>query len=151
MAATRSPSRTPRPAPHRPLSISDDECDDSSSCASESSVDEDAVNSRISPNWCSYKDVIACRGFRLDTCKDVKDWYHRYWASQVSEGRTVTKDLPGYLRACRSQDENELCRDAGLVSWPHPMRLWNVRLMQGLDPSPTGCSEERSDLQVSRW
>ncbi|EJF65942.1 kinase-like domain-containing protein [Dichomitus squalens] len=114
MAATRSPSRTPRPSPHHRLSFSDDECDDSSSCASESSIDEDAVNIRVSPNWCAYKDMIASRGFRLDTCKDVKDWYHQYWASQASEGRTVTKDLPGYIRACRSQDENELCRDAGL-------------------------------------
>ena len=95
---------------------SDGESDDASSCASLSSLDEEAVNCRMSPYWCAYRSIIEARGFRLDTCRDVKQWYHDYWAAQASEGRTVTQDLPGYLRACRGQDENELCRDAGLVS-----------------------------------
>ena len=85
------------------------------------------MNTRVSPNWYSYKCVIASRGFRLDTCKDVKEWYHRYWAHQASEGRTVTKNLPGYLRACCSQDEDELCRDAGLVSGLHVEVLCRIR------------------------
>ncbi|KAI1795789.1 kinase-like domain-containing protein [Ganoderma leucocontextum] len=114
-AASCSSSRTPRLSPPQATSVSNDEDseDDSSSCHSQSSTDED-VNIRMSPNWCSYRCVIASRGFRLDTCKDVKEWYHQYWAIQASEGHTVTKDLPGYIRACGGQDENELCRDAGL-------------------------------------
>ncbi|KAM5531210.1 hypothetical protein V8D89_015128 [Ganoderma adspersum] len=115
MSATSSSSHTPRPSPPRRTSASDDDPDsddESSSCRS--SIDEEAANTRVSPNWCSYRCIIASRGFRLDTCKDVKEWYHQYWETQASEGRTVSKDLPGYLRACRGQDEDELCRDAGL-------------------------------------
>ncbi|KAI0721006.1 kinase-like domain-containing protein [Cerioporus squamosus] len=88
--------------------------DDASSCASQSSIDEEAVNGRISPYWCAYRSTIGARGFRLDTYRDVKQWYHDYWATQASEGGAVNQDLAGYLRACRGQDENELCKDAGL-------------------------------------
>lgn len=87
----------------------------SSSTSSQSSLDEDAVNMRVTPYWCAYRCVIESRGFRLDTYKDVKAWYHEYWASLGSQGHTVSKDLPGYIRACRGKDENELCRDDGLV------------------------------------
>ncbi|RPD66228.1 kinase-like protein [Lentinus tigrinus ALCF2SS1-7] len=93
---------------------SDGESDETSSCASQSSIDEEAVNCRISPYWCAYRSIIEARGFRLDTCRDVKQWYHDYWAVEASQGRTVIRDLPGYLRACRGQDENDLCQDAGL-------------------------------------
>ncbi|KAH9901019.1 kinase-like domain-containing protein [Cubamyces lactineus] len=86
----------------------------SSSSTSQSSLDEDAVNLRVTPYWCAYRSIIQCRGFRLDTCKDVKQWYHEYWRSLGSQGKPVSKDLPGYLRACHGQDENELCRDDGL-------------------------------------
>ncbi len=113
MATVSSSSRTPRPPPHEPPSPSDDDSDDN---ASQSSLDEDDVNRRMTPNWCAYRTIIEARGFRLDTCKDVKQWYQEYWALQASQGRAITKELPGYLRACRGQDENELCRDDGLVS-----------------------------------
>ena len=111
-------SRRPPPKEASPDSDSDDA---SSSSGSRPSVDydEEEINARISPYWCSYRALIESHGFRLDTCKDVKQWYHEYWAAQASEGRAVTRDLPGYIRACRSPDEDELCQDAGLVSCPH--------------------------------
>ncbi|KAI0748214.1 kinase-like domain-containing protein [Daedaleopsis nitida] len=115
MASFLSTSRIRRQQSHHSTASSSHyESDDDGSCTSDSSVDEEYVNRRLAPNWCSYRTLVETRGFRLDTCKDVKQWYQDYWARQVSEGRIVTKDLPGYLRACRFQDENELCRDDGL-------------------------------------
>lgn len=133
MSAAFSSSHTPRPSPPRRTSASDDDPDsDNESSSCRSSIDEEAVNTRVSPNWYSYRCTIASRGFRLDTCKDVKEWYHQYWATQASEGRTVSKDLPGYLRACRVQDEDELCRDAGLVSGLHVELLRGTQIRWGL-------------------
>lgn len=86
------------------------------SACSSSSIDEDEVNVRIAPAWCSYRDVIGNRGFRLDTCRDVKQYYQRRWDWMMSQGWHVTKDSPGYVRACNGGDDDELCRDAGLVS-----------------------------------
>lgn len=97
-----------------PHEESDSESDVSTCSAS--STDEDEVNVRISPNWCSYRDLIQRRGFRLDTCKDVKQFYQRYWEGIVSKDCNILKEYPGYLRACNSNDDNELCKDAGLVS-----------------------------------
>ncbi|KAH9946038.1 kinase-like domain-containing protein [Epithele typhae] len=76
--------------------------------------DDDATNARLAPRWYAYRCLLEGHGFRLETCKDVKQSYHDYWAAQASEGRTVTKDLPGYIRACRAPNEDELCQDAGL-------------------------------------
>ena len=87
-----------------------------SPASSTTSFDEDDVNTKVAPNWCAYRLVIERRGTRLDTCADVKRWYQDYWASLSSQGYKVTKDLPGYARACSIGDENELCKDAGLVS-----------------------------------
>ena len=84
--------------------------------SSASSFDEDDVNVRVAPNWCAYRHFIESRGTRLDTCADVKRWYQEYWENLSSQGFKVTKDLPGYTRACSYSDENELCKDAGLVS-----------------------------------
>ena len=83
--------------------------------SSTSSLDEDDVNSRVAPNWCAYRHLLERRGVRLDTCRDVKQWYQDYWESLVRQGHRVTKDLPGYARACSMPDENELCKDVGLV------------------------------------
>ena len=83
----------------------------------EDDEDDEESNARLSPYWCGYRALLESRGFRLDTCKDVKEWYHDYWAAQASQGHPVDQDLPGYLRACRSPDEDELCQDAGLVSF----------------------------------
>lgn len=86
-----------------------------SSC---SSVDDDEVNIRVSPNWCNYRRLIESRGFRLDTFRDVKQFYQHYWDTQRAKGHYVTKDCPGYIRACSGLDEDELCKDAGLVRIP---------------------------------
>ncbi|CAL1704456.1 unnamed protein product [Somion occarium] len=85
------------------------DCSSSSSCG-----DEDEFNKRIAPNWCAHRLIIERCGFRLDTRRDVKLWYQHYWESLISQGYTVTKDLPGYTRACNGSDDNELCKDAGL-------------------------------------
>lgn len=87
-----------------------------SPASSTSSFDEDDVNVRVAPNWCAYRHLIERRGTRLDTCADVKRWYQDYWENMTSQGYKVSKDLPGYARACSLSDENELCKDAGLVS-----------------------------------
>lgn len=87
-----------------------------SSSTSSLDIDEDDVNVRMAPNWCAYRHALERRGVRLDTCRDVKQWYQDYWESLVSQGHHVSRDLPGYARACSIPDENELCKDAGLVS-----------------------------------
>ena len=92
------------------------ESDDESLLSSTSSLDEEDVNVRVAPNWCAYRNTIERRGTRLDTCADVKQWYQKYWDGLSAHGQDVTHDLPGYTRACSIKDENELCKDAGLVS-----------------------------------
>lgn len=106
----------------------------------------------MSPYWCAYRSIIEARGFRLDTYRDVKQWYHDYWAAQASEGRTVSQDLPGYLRACRGKDENDLCRDAGLVS-TCASYLLSRRANLGLSPydSQIVSFVGRSVLPGSKW
>ena len=87
--------------------------------------DDEDVNARRAPNWCAYRHVIERRGFRLDTCRDVKQWYQKYWEGLQARGLDVPRDLPGYTRACSIKDENELCKDAGLVCTPvyHPRSI----------------------------
>lgn len=82
----------------------------------------------MAPDWCSYRHLIERRGFRLDTCRDVKLWYQHYWQSLIAAGQnissqSISKDYPGYRRACIARDENELCKDAGLVSCSHVVNL----------------------------
>ncbi|PCH38059.1 kinase-like protein [Wolfiporia cocos MD-104 SS10] len=85
------------------------------SSSSDSSFDEDAVNARLSPNWCCYRAIIGKWGFRLDTCRDVKRFYQRYWDGLVAQGCTISEsDWPGYLRACNGGGDDDLCKDAGL-------------------------------------
>lgn len=98
----------------RRSSFSDSDSDRLSDCSSASSCDEEEVNCRMAPNWCAYRHIIERRGFRLDTHRDVKQWYQQYWESLVAQGYTVTRDSPGYARACNGNDD-ELCKDAGLV------------------------------------
>ena len=100
------------PYPH---SVRGDDGIPLSPTSSASSFDEEDVNIRMAPNWCAYRHLLERRGVRLDTCRDVKQWYQDYWERQLSQGYHVTKDLPGYARACSIPDENELCKDAGLV------------------------------------
>ncbi|KAI9070383.1 hypothetical protein FKP32DRAFT_1558061 [Trametes sanguinea] len=110
--ATRSLSR--RRSSQSSSSSSTSDASSSYSSTSQSSVDEDACNMRLTPYWCEYRCIIASRGFRLDTYRDVKQWYHDYAASLGPDGRALLRELPGYARACRGRDENELCRDDGL-------------------------------------
>ncbi|KAI0831392.1 kinase-like domain-containing protein [Trametes gibbosa] len=114
MATKAPPCSRRRPSQSSSGTSGSEYASSSTSSSSQTSLDEDAVNVRVTPYWCSYRCLLQSRGFRLDTYKDVKQWYHEYWASLSSEGHTVTKDLPGYIRACRGEDEDELCRDDGL-------------------------------------
>ncbi|KAH9952227.1 kinase-like domain-containing protein [Amylocystis lapponica] len=91
-----------------------EESDSEESSTSSSSFDEEEVNRRMRPTWCRYRDVIGHRGFRLDTCRDVKEFYRQYLQNTTLEGKGSLLDLPGYARARTLTDENALCRDAGL-------------------------------------
>ncbi|EPT06171.1 hypothetical protein FOMPIDRAFT_42104 [Fomitopsis schrenkii] len=85
-----------------------------STCSSPTDEYDEDVNHRIYPKWCSYRHIIQRHGFRLDTCRDVKRVYQQYWESLASRGCQISKDLPGYLRACDGQSEDDLCPDMGL-------------------------------------
>lgn len=118
---------------------SEDESDDD-----DSSEDDEDYNTRVkAPCWEAHRRLLERRGFRLDTYRDVKSFYERYWAdagdhrcsdtySRGCRNRDANEDhlrLPkpdiglaaGYMRACRGgregrEGEDGLCRDAGLVS-----------------------------------
>ena len=62
-----------------------------SPASSTSSFDEEDVNVRMAPNWCTYRHLLEIRGVRLDTCRDVKQWYQDYWDRQLSQGYHVTE------------------------------------------------------------
>jgi hypothetical protein len=83
---------------------SDSDSGSDSTTSTSSSIDEDHVNSRLTPYWPAYRYVMESRGFRLDTVHDVKEFY-----------RCHGRHLPGYSRACRNIDDDQLCRDDGLV------------------------------------
>jgi hypothetical protein len=77
--------------------------------SSSGSFDEDEVNTRVYPDWTKYRDVIEHnRAYRLDTCRDVREYYEQYCTDLWTEGS-------GYWRACNVDDDNALCRDIGLV------------------------------------
>jgi len=113
---------------------SGDESDDD-----DSSEDEDDYNKRVvGPCWEAHRRLLERRGFRLDTYRDVKSFYERYWANaddhrcsdvysrgcrncnaNVDHLRLPKPEVglaAGYVRACRGGREGEdgLCRDAGL-------------------------------------
>ncbi|KAF8077919.1 kinase-like domain-containing protein [Lyophyllum atratum] len=79
--------------------------------SSDSSFDEDEVNRRIAPHWPSYRNLFKVRGFRLETVRDVKEFYKN---SLQYDGTAPTTPNLGYLRACESRDNDALCPDAGL-------------------------------------
>jgi hypothetical protein len=87
--------------------------------SSESSVDDqDEVNSRTVPDWLRYRDLLGYSGFKLDSYRDVREFYER-----SSWFRSLTVDvsngvLSEYSRVCRDYEENALCKDAGLVCIP---------------------------------
>jgi len=86
----------------------------SSTSSSASSIDEDEVNARVSPDWEKYRSPIESRGFRLDTVRDVKEHYRRHCSN--TDKRELHAYLSGYHRALARNDEDALCKDDGLVS-----------------------------------
>ncbi|KDQ60784.1 hypothetical protein JAAARDRAFT_67217 [Jaapia argillacea MUCL 33604] len=92
------------------------EWDSDSSCSTKGSYafDEDEVNCRTAPHWSSYRHIIESRGFRLDTFRDVREFYQRYCEGRRLEELNANDHLSGYSRACRGPDDDALCRDAGL-------------------------------------
>ena len=89
---------------------------DSVGSSSDSSVDSDQFNARLSPSWSKYRDLILSRGYRLDTVRDVREYYLRY---RVDAGTCIV-DHFGYLRAHLTSDDSALCKDPGLV-WRDPI------------------------------
>lgn len=96
---------------------------------SDEDEDEDEHNLRVAPHWQAYRNLFESHGYHLDTCKDVRQFYLRYW-----ETRNIQQSIQscaGYKSACREdRDDNELCRDEGLVSPSFPS--WWIRA----PPSP---------------
>jgi len=95
----------------------------SPSVSSDEDEDEDEHNLRVAPHWQAYRHLFESHGYRLDTYKDVRQFYLRYW-----ESRNIQQSIQscaGYRSACREgKDDNELCKDEGLVSfshWTHPV------------------------------
>jgi hypothetical protein len=86
----------------------------SSTSSSPSSCDEDEVNARVLPDWGKYRCHIERRGYRLDTVRDVKDYYRHHCNNIDKEGLHVY--LSGYHRALARSDEDDLFKDIGLVS-----------------------------------
>ncbi|KAH7914692.1 kinase-like protein [Hygrophoropsis aurantiaca] len=91
----------------------DHDSSSSSTSSSSSSVDEDdIINARVAPDWTIYRRFIEQRGYRLDTVRDVKDYYQRHCVGPARQH--IDQYLPGYGRACAGLDDDALCRDAGL-------------------------------------
>lgn len=82
--------------------------------SSESSFDDDEANRRITPHWPLYRNILKSRGFRLDTVRDVKEYYHRH-TEPPPVGSDDFLQMNGFLRACANADDDALCPDAGLV------------------------------------
>ena len=85
---------------------------------SDEDEDEDEYNFRVAPYWQAYRHLFESHGYHLDTCKDVRQFYLRYW-----ETRNIQQSIQscaGYRSACREgREDNELCKDEGLVSFSY--------------------------------
>lgn len=114
--------------------ISDDsDSDTTSEHSSTSSLeDEDEVNARCTPNWDLHRSHLLCHGFHLDTVKDVKQFYERYWSSGGMKKQPVAE----YSRACSSDDEDALCKDPGLVGTPSSPFFCNMLMCMTLARQP---------------
>ena len=82
-----------------------------SSC-SDSSVDEDDVNCRMTPFWPKYQATFKRRGFQLDTLKDVKLFYNQRNQDTPSNCFAFQKK---FHQDTTQDDDDALCPDAGLV------------------------------------
>lgn len=90
------------------------ECDSvgsSSSSSSDSSIDEDQFNARLSPYWSKYRDLILSKGYRLDTVQDVREHYRRH---RVDTEACIV-GFSWHLRAHAPSNDSALCKDPGLV------------------------------------
>jgi len=98
-------TRSRSPSTSSSYTSSDDDNDD----------DDDEHNLRVAPHWEAYRHMFESCGYHLDTYKDVRQFYLRYW-----ETRNIQQSIQccaGYKSACREdRDDNELCKDEGLVS-----------------------------------
>ena len=113
----------PLPSADAEVDILDFDCGLSTSSSYASSDDDsddeddedERDNVRVAPHWEAYRHLFESHGYHLDTCKDVRQFYLRYW-----ETRNIQQSIQscaGYNSACREdRDENELCKDEGLVS-----------------------------------
>lgn len=110
-------TRVLKPMRSRMSSISSTSSYSSSSSTSLDEDDEDEVNARVSPCWEKYRSILECRGIRLDTFRDVKQYYERNWANNgIAPDLFNTCHKNGYIRACRGPNPDALCKDVGLVS-----------------------------------
>jgi len=98
-----------------------------SSTSSTSSFDEDEVNARVSPDWAKYSCPIECRGFRLDTVRDVKEYYQHH-CNNIDRRELHAYYLSGYRRILARSDEDALCKDTGLVSYISCQVLYEMSL-----------------------
>lgn len=93
-----------------------DEWDSYSDFSSDgSSEDDDSRDSRVVPVWDRYRCFFEQCGYHLDTCRDVKQFYIRYWESRNLLNSLIMNSCRGYSSAMKGA-EDELCKDAGLVS-----------------------------------
>ena len=107
---------SPSPLTSSPYSSSDDDSDDD---------DEDEYNLRVAPHWQAYRHLFESYGYHLDTCKDVRQFYLCHW-----ETRNIQQSIQscaGYRSACREdRDDNDLCKDEGLVSVSYSLSDWGI-------------------------
>ncbi|KAF8921254.1 kinase-like domain-containing protein [Mucidula mucida] len=74
-----------------------------SSPTSSQEEDDSEWNTRRRPHWPAYRTVFLRRGFRLDTVRDVKQYY-----------RDFGIDVPQSIRTRLAHADDELCPDVGL-------------------------------------
>ncbi|KAF8628483.1 hypothetical protein AX15_003993 [Amanita polypyramis BW_CC] len=86
--------------------------DDELSCSSESSFDEEDVNHRVRPHWPSYLGLFKVHDIRLDTLRDVKEYYRRRGSDHLPAD-LLRSLLSGYCHVCVN-DDDALCPDYGL-------------------------------------
>ncbi|KAF8636580.1 hypothetical protein AX17_003391 [Amanita inopinata Kibby_2008] len=87
----------------------------STSCSgsSLSSLDEDVVNRRMTPYWPSYLNLFKAHGFRLDTIRDVKQYYDVRGSAHLPYA-ILHSPSSDYSRVHKSEDDDALCPDYGL-------------------------------------
>jgi hypothetical protein len=78
---------------------------------------EDDVNIRLTPVWHSYSSLFIRLGFRLDTVRDVKEYYRKQGSDQHLHLDILHSSLLNRSQGqAKGHDDNALCPDYGLVS-----------------------------------